>query len=328
MSDNLAENVEVQPEATEVAEVSESVENEATSNEEVSSEAEVQQENLSSEVSAENLEEVVDDAIEDGASVDEVKDLIKEFQLKVNGKTINKRINLADEEELKKELQLAAAGRHSMQEAAELKKLYSKEIQRLKDDPYAVLSELGLDPDELAESRIQQRIEEMKKSPEQIEREKLQKDLEVARNELKSQQEKSQKVEMDRLYEQAAVSLDEEIATALESHRSLPKSDYSVKKIADTMLWAIDNGWDDVTVEDVLPTVESELKSDINGLIDNLPEEMLEAYIGKRTTERLRQKRIKQANDSQTLSSVKQVTKKIETKEKRPKIRIEDWMRS
>jgi 23S rRNA-/tRNA-specific pseudouridylate synthase len=110
-----------------------------------------------------DLEEVVQDALEQGASKKEVQSLIREFQLKVNGKTINRRIDLSDEAGLKNELQLAAAARSSMQDSANLKKLYEKEVGRLKSDPWAVLKELGMDPDELAELRIQSRIEEMKK---------------------------------------------------------------------------------------------------------------------------------------------------------------------
>ena len=57
------------------------------------------------------LQDVVETALANGASEKEVKSLIREYQLKVNGKTINKKIDLSDENGLRNELQLAAAAR-------------------------------------------------------------------------------------------------------------------------------------------------------------------------------------------------------------------------
>jgi hypothetical protein len=104
-----------------------------------------EQQEASSENPTQELQEAVEDAIANGASEKEVKNLIKEFQLKVNGKVINKTIDLSDENALKNELQLSAAARQAMQEAANLKKLYESEVNRLKQDPFSVLAELGLD---------------------------------------------------------------------------------------------------------------------------------------------------------------------------------------
>ena len=194
--------------------------------EQPSSEAvEVSSEQESSEnPSQQQLQEVVEDAIASGASKQEVQNLIKEFQLKVNGKVINKTIDLSDEQNLKNELQLAAAARQSMQESANLKKLYEKEISRLKQDPFSVLQELGLNPDELAEMRIQQRIEEMKKSPEQVEKERIQAELQAAREEAKKLKEERESEQFEKLKEQAAVQIETEIEQALDSHKTLPKS--------------------------------------------------------------------------------------------------------
>jgi vacuolar-type H+-ATPase subunit I/STV1 len=275
----------------------------------------------------EELQEAVEEAIEEGATQEEVANMIKEFELKVNGRTLNKKIDLSDEDALKKELQLAAAGRQSMQELAEIKKLYTQEIERLKQDPFAVLEELGLNGDELAELRLQQRIEEMKKSPEQIEREKIQAELEQARKQLQAEKERAEQAEMARLREQAAIQLDEEISAALEAHQSLPNSAYTVKKIADMMLWAIDNGWDDVTVNDVVPSVEAEIRNEISEMFDNLPETAMESYLGKKNIERMRNKRLAQMKTVENTSNVKKTVGKPKEEKPREKIKIDDWMR-
>lgn len=297
------------------------------SNEEVDQQVEASTEEVPE--TEEELKDVVDKAIDEGATEEEVKDMIREFQLKVNGKTLTKKIDLSDEDSIRKELQLAAAGRQAMQEASELKKLYANEIERLKTDPYGVLAELGLDPDELAETRIQQKIEEMKKSPDQIEKEKLQKELEEARRKAKDLEEKSKQSEIQRLQEQAASQLDEEITQALDSHTDLPKSEFTVKKIADVMLWAIDNGWDDVTVEDIIPTVKQEIRREVSSMMDQFPDEALEQYIGKKNIERLRQRRLKDMKKSENVSNIKSVSKpaNVKNEEPRKKVRIDDWMR-
>jgi len=292
------------------------------------------EQNLASEESSgdEQLQEAIEDAIAVGATEEQVKDLIKEFQLKVNGKIINKKIDLSDENALKNELQLSAAARQAMQEAANLKKLYESEVSRLKQDPFSVLQELGLNPDELAEMRIQQRIEEMKKSPEQIEREKIQAELQAAREEARRLKEEREAEQFEKLKEQAAVQIETEIEQALDSHKTLPKSRHIVKRIADSMLWAMNNGYDNVSAEDVMPLVEKEWREEMSRLMDDSPEDILEQLIGQRNIERLRAKRLNAmaASGAKTASNVKSTAASVQKKEqaKREKIRQRDFFRN
>jgi hypothetical protein len=278
------------------------------------------------------LQEAVEDAIASGASEKEVKNLIKEFQLKVNGKVINKKIDLSDENALRNELQLSAAARNAMQESANLKKLYESEVNRLRQDPFSVLAELGLDPDQLAEMRIQQRIEEMKKSPEQLEHEKIQAELQAAReeaNKLKAERESEQ---FEKLKEQAAAQIETEIEHALDAHKTLPKSRHIVKRIADSMLWAMGNGFDDVTAEDVMPLVEKEWREEMGRLMDDSPEDVLEQLIGQRNIERLRAKRLNamSASNAKTANSIKPTAGSVQKQEeqKREKIKQRDFFKS
>lgn len=281
--------------------------------------------------SDQQLQDVVEDAIASGASEKEVKNLIKEFQLKVNGKVVNKRIDLSDENALKNELQLSAAARQAMQEASNLKKLYEKEVYRLKQNPWEVLQELGMDPDELAELRIQQRIEEMKKSPEQLERERIQLELQEAREEARRLKEERESEQFEKLKEQAAVQIESEIEQALDAHKTLPKSRHIVKRIADSMLWAMNNGYENVTAEDVMPLVEKEWRDEMSRLMDDSPEDMLEQLIGQRNIERMRAKRLNSMNSTgaKNLSSVKSTASSVQKQEeqKREKIKQRDFFR-
>jgi hypothetical protein len=299
---------------------------------EANSQEESAQPETSGEIQAsDNIQDAVEAAVENGASKKEIKDIIRTFELKVNGKNITKKINLSNEKELIRELQLAAAGREAMNETAELKKLFSQEIGRMKQDPWAVLEELGLNPDELAEMRIQQRIEEMKKSPEQIENEKMRKELDDARKKLKEREEKEADFSKRQFEDQIAKELDEQIIQTLDAHKDISASPKVVGRIAETMLWAMENGFDDVTPEDVIPTVKNELRKEINDLLSNLPEEFLEEYIGQKNVERMRKKRVdaaKQAKQVNTISNVKPKTNEVKKEEEPKKKRsLEDFMR-
>ena len=265
------------------------------------------------------LQDVVETALANGASEKEVKSLIREYQLKVNGKTINKKIDLSDENGLRNELQLAAAARQSMQESANLKKLYEKEVGRLKSDPWAVLQELGIDPDELAELRIQSRIEEMKKSPDQIERERIQKELTAAREEARQLKEERESENFEKMKQQAAVQIESEIESALDAYKSLPKSRHIVKRIADSLLWAMDQGFENVTAEDVMPMVEKEWKEEMGRLMDDSSEDILEQMIGQRNLERMRNKRLNSMNSApKSAASIKSTSASIQKQPEKP----------
>lgn len=242
--------------------------------------------------SEQQLQDVVETAIENGATEKQIQNMIKKYQLKVNGKTIEREVDLSNDDFIKNQLQLAEMSRIKMQESAELKKLYEKEVGRLKSNPWEVLQELGMDPDELAEMRIQARIEEMKKSPEQLERERIQKELQEAREEAKRLKEEKENLAFEKMKEQAAIQIETEIESALDAHKTLPKSRHVVKRIADSMLWAMNNGFDDVSAEDVIPLVEKELKDELNQFYDDMPDEFLEKFLGNKTSERLRAKRL------------------------------------
>lgn len=220
-------------------------------------------------------------------------------KFKVSGQDLE--FNLNDDksvEELIKMAQLGGGARVKMQEAAELKKHYDQIEKMLKENPEELLRMHGRDPEALAEEIILRKIQEMEKSPEQIERENIQRELEAARKQLKEVEEQKQAAEMEKLQIKYIQEFNEQITKALDDYKELPKSPYSVKRIADTMLWALNNGHD-VSVNDVVPFVHKEIKAEIQQLIDNLPEDFLEDFIGKRSSERMRQGRLKKIEKQQ-----------------------------
>jgi hypothetical protein len=296
---------------------------------EVADDAAEGSENLEASEAGSELEDQIAEAQANGASKKEIQKMIEKFELKVNGKNVVREIDLNDKEAIKRELQLALAGRQTMQEMAELKKLYNQEIDRLRQDPFAVLKELGIDPDELSYSHLERKVQEAQKSPEEQERDRLQKELEELRGKARQEEERRIQSEQSRLQEQAAKQLDDEIDDALDQYKHLPRSPRVVKHIASVMMWALDNGMEDITVKDVLPTVEKELKKEISDIIDNLPEEFIEEFIGQRGMEKMRKKRVAQAaQQPKSVANIKPAAK-AKSAESKPSVRksLEDFLR-
>ena len=290
------------------------------------------------QLSQSQADAVIQKAKDAGASKQEIKQLQEMVELKINGRVVKKEVDWNDKEALKRELQLAYAGREAMQETNELKKLFANEITRLKSDPWAVMEELGLNPDELAELRIQARIEEMQKSPEQKEKEKLQaerenafKELENLRKQLKEKDEKEQQLQREKFETEVAQDLENNIIKALDAHKDISASPKIIARIADTMLWAIDNGFEDVTPTDVIPTVRKEMRSELQDILENLPEDFIEEFIGQKTIDKLRKKRLAAAKQAKAVNNVSNVAPKtnnsVEPKEEKKKQKLEDFMR-
>lgn len=289
------------------------------------------------EVEAETTEEFkeeVAEAIEDGATEEEVKSMIKKFELKVNGKTIEKEIDLSDEDAIRKELQKSAAFNQTAQESAELKKMYEQNIRRLQDNPWETLKELGLNVEELNEMFLEDRINELKKSPEQIEKEKMESELAQARKRLQEIEEKEKEETEAATLAQAEAELEAEIIEALDAHKSLPPTQTTMSRIADALMYAMDfaeeNGYDpnSVSVADVIPYVEDEYRKEMRSLLDNAPEQMLEEYVGKQNLERLRKNRVAAVKNNPK-QVVKPTANSVKKEEKpKEKVKASDYFRN
>lgn len=282
------------------------------------------------------LQEQVEQAIEEGATKEEIKQMIEEFELKVNGKTIKKTLDWNDKEAVKRELQLAAAAQQSMQKSRELEKAIEEEVRKLMSNPKDVLREMGLDPSKLAEDWLTEEVEQLKKSPEQVERERIEREVQQLRAELKKREDSEKQSRMLYLQEQEGIKLNKEVEESLKAYKTLPDTEKVRIRIADAMLFAIENaerlGIDasKVRVDDVLPTVEAELKSEMNGLLDMLPEDAFEAWGVHKAAERARKKKMDSIKKGTSIN-VTPTTKSLESQEndsKASKIRLKDYFRN
>ena len=244
-----------------------------------------------------------------------LKEMIKELELKVNGKTIKKKIDLSNEAELIKEFQIAEANRQGMSKAAEYERLFKEQMDKINGDPLEYAAKvLGIDVEELAAQRLTKAIEEKSKSPDQIRAEKEAKEIEEIRKENERLKKEFDESRFLQLQEKEAAKFKQEMETALSKYPSLPKNSKLVNdKIVDIMLWTMDQGIKDVSIESILPTVEAELTQELNNMMDSLPEDFIEKYVGKKNSERMRLKRISNAQKTTSLN-VPQTTTQTEAK--------------
>jgi hypothetical protein len=98
------------------------------------------------------------------------------------------------------------------------------------------------------------------------------------------------------------------------------------------MLWAMGNGFDNVSAEDVMPLVEKEWREEMSRLMDDSPEDVLEQLIGQRNIERLRAKRLNAMSTSngKTANSIKPTAGSIQKPDdqKREKIKQRDFFKA
>lgn len=106
---------------------------------------------------------------------EQIAEAKRKYQFKVDGKEWEEEL---DDVEVRSRLQKSHAADKRMQEAAELRKKFNDAIAYGKDNvAEAVKSLFGMDLDEWAETRLEQRFKEATLSPEQKERAQMEKEL-------------------------------------------------------------------------------------------------------------------------------------------------------
>lgn len=263
----------------------------------------------------------------------EAKDLKKKLKLKVDGREIEEEIDFNDDEGLRKKLQKAHGFDGKAREMATLKAQAEQLIHMLQNDPEALLEKMGYNVDELAEKRLSRKVDEMRKSPEELASEKMRKELEELRKEKNKSDEDRKTAEMEKLRNQQAQQIETDITDALDlAGSALPKKNPAImKRIGETMLFAMKNGYPQVTAKDVIPLVEKQWRQEMKDIFDVSAEDALEELIGKGNLDRYRKHRLSKRSKNET-KTAKQVsvdtgTKSDGTKKEVKRISMKDFFK-
>lgn len=243
--------------------------------------------------------------------------LIRELKLKVHGEEITEELPFEIEENpevveyLTKQLQLSKAAQRAMQEKSTFEKQVGQFFKDMKSNTKAKLMELGIDPKEFAAQVIEEEIKKAQMTPEQIRQQELEDELNALREESKKKEEEFNQRELERLREIEFEKIDTQMSIALDKS-DLPKKPYVVRKMAEYMLIGANNGIN-LTPDDVLPLVREELLGDLQEIINSLPEDKAEEFIGKEVLTRFRKKNLAKAKTT-TPASVKSAIKDVGSK--------------
>ena len=253
----------------------------------------------------------------------------KKYQLKVNGKSKDVELDLDNDVEIQKYLQKAMAADEKFQEAAYLRKNVETLINELRSNPLAILKhpELGINVKELAERVLNEELEEMSKTPEQKRLEDMERKLKEYEEEKKRLEEEKLMEQQARLEEMANQQLDDQISGAL-AKSNLPKSTYTIKRIADTMIEAVNAGYVDVTVDEIMPIVEQRLKSELQEMFQASPDDVFEQLVDKKRLDAYRKARVQKVK-SKPVVTAKQIqdtgeSSKTQKKQEPNELRIKD----
>jgi len=255
------------------------------------------------------------DAKKEGTVDKAINALKKKFNLTVGGKARDVEIDLGNEKEVKRYLEQAFGAQEKFEEAAGIRKQAEQLVKMLKENPKMLLKhpELGLDIKKLATEILNEELEDMAKSPEQKRIEEMEQKLKDYEEEKKRLEEERRNAEMSKVQQEAMQQLDEDISQALSSS-TLPKSPYVVKRIADTMIEAINLGYENVRIPDIMPYVEQQLLAEIQQMFEAKPSDVLEKMIGKKTLDGYRKEKIAKVKRPADASQVKETGAKSDQK--------------
>lgn len=219
----------------------------------------------------------------------------KKYQLKVDGRQEDFEFDPSNEEDVKKQLQLARVGQKRMQQFSEYENNVKDMFALLQSDPIKVLSDprLGITEEtrkRMAEMIINNEIEELQKTPEQRDKEKLQRDYENLKKQHEQDKTAREAAEFQRVQQQYASQLDTEITDAIEKS-GLPKTSRTVKYFAEALMFCNQNNID-LSAKDLGPLIRKQTMADYRELVGSLPDDELEDFIGKDTSSRLRKRSI------------------------------------
>lgn len=229
---------------------------------------------------------------------------IRKLKLKVDGQELEEELpfELDDNPEaveyMTRQLQLSKAAQKRMAESSQLQKEVKYFLEELRKNPKKVLADpsIGIDVKQLAAQIIEEEIANAQKSPEQLEKERLENELKALQEEREREREEAREKEFARLQEIEYERYDTLISKAIETS-DLPKSPYVVKKIADYMLLGLNEGID-VSPEDVLPLVRDEIQNDLREMFAVMPDEVIEKIVGKDVFNRVRKKNVAKAKSA------------------------------
>ena len=231
--------------------------------------------------------------------------LIKSLEVKYNNKVKKVDLDLNNEDELKSYISKALGAEEKFNEGANYRKQAEQLVDALQKNPLSILKNpaLGIDIKQLAEMILNEQLEEAALSPEQ----KRIKELEsaIAEREAKEKEEmtRKEKEEQERLTREQFQKIESEMISALDKS-DLSASPYTVRRVSDIMASLIESGYEDITIEKVMPLAESIIMKELGQHMEkNRSPDRLEKIINKDILKDYRKHKVSQVKKAPKLEA-------------------------
>ena len=226
--------------------------------------------------------------------VAEVKEAIRKMKIKVDGKEEE-----LDESEIIKLAQLGRGSNKRFEEAKQMRQQAEQFIAMLKKDPKAVLSNpaLGVDLRKFAEQIVWEHIQDESLSPEQKRARDIEKELQKYKEQEELTKKEQAEQQMQALHQRYAQDYDRKITSALQNS-GLPKTPSTVKRMAEYMFTAVQNGYD-LEPSDLVHQVRKDYEQDIREMFGQVDGDTLLSLLGEDTAKKIRNTDLKRLKSTQ-----------------------------
>ena len=208
-------------------------------------------------------------------------------KIKIDGKE-----EFVDEDSVWRDYQKYRAGEKRLSEAAKLKQETEERLSRIKDDPYSVLSELGLDPSELSEKWLRQKLEEefADVDPRDKQMRELQKRLEEYEGRERQAKEEEELSAREKFVESRKEALSKTLAEAMEATvlSKHPESQAALLREMAMYMRAAKEQGEDVSPQDLVEHLQSNRFRQYHTLANQFEGEELIEFLGKDVVNKIR----------------------------------------
>jgi hypothetical protein len=241
----------------------------------------------------------------------EAKRLLKELELKYNGKVSKEKLPFEIPEEhadwMRRQMQMAKMAQVKAQENSALEREVVDFFNELRTNPRKALANpnIGVDVKRLAAEILEEELANAQKSPEQLALEEKERELKELRDREKSREEELRRIQEEKIIEQAAQEFDIQMSDTLDKF-NIPKTPLAIKKMAEYMSLSIQNQ-ENPDMDLIGQLVEEEMMTDYREHLNSLSPERIVQLLGEEVFEKVRKDRVSKMKKAQP--SVKALAK-------------------
>lgn len=227
----------------------------------------------------------------------QVQSMMRKLQMKIDGEDIEEDYDLSNEEQLKKDIQLARAARKRMAEAQDQKRKAFDIVQQFEQDPASVLKRLGPKGYELAEQLLLEKMQSEMMSPQEREYQEMKSRLSKYEATEKSQKEEMERQNQESIEAKHAQTYQQTIISALDKS-GLPKTPEMAKRMAFLLHKNLELGLD-LDANDLADEARKEALGYVSSLTKDADAEKLLNLLGPEIAKKIRKHDLDQLKQKQ-----------------------------